>query len=306
MVRRDDDQRAVREAGPLETLEDHAELRVHERDLPVVGVAGESSRVVARRLVRRVGIVVVDPEEPGRRGSEPLVEPLERSARGLVGRPLDVGRAPLVVSSRERVVVHLEAPVEPEPLLERKTRDERGRAVPGASERIGEGRDALRQGVVGVVADAVAERRQAGEDRGVRRPGDGRVGDGGVESHAAGGETVDHRRLRLLVAVAAEMICPQRVDRDEQDVWWCGSPRRPQRSSPPPRASRDEEAGNGQGRPNPTHASSRDRRRGGQGRGGRRATATALAHVGGFDRVLNRRGRKTKEILCVPPPSRQR
>ena len=71
------------------------------------------------------------------------------------------------------------------------------------------------------------------------RPRERDVRDRGREAHAARGQGVEGGRGRTGVAVAAEVIGAQRVDRDEEDVRPCG--RGARRSLPP--AAGDEEEG---------------------------------------------------------------
>jgi hypothetical protein len=91
------------------------------------------------------------------------------------------------------VVVGLEAAVHAEAAVEREAGDERGRPVPRALEVLGGGADLARQDVAAVVAQPVAEWSAAGEDRRVRWPRQRHVGYGGLEAHAASGQTVERR-----------------------------------------------------------------------------------------------------------------
>ena len=64
MIRRDDDDRAAGFVPDIQRMKQTRELAVDERDLAVVGRRAVPLRQIRRWLVWRVGIVVVDPEEP--------------------------------------------------------------------------------------------------------------------------------------------------------------------------------------------------------------------------------------------------
>ena len=153
----------------VELLQHASELAIDERYLTVVWRGPEALRDVGRRLVRRVRIVVVQPEEPAWRlpaGSRR--EPLERRVRAGVRRTLDVRRSTRIVPAREVVLVLLEPAIESEPAIERKARHDGPRSVARLPEVLRGRPDGRSQHESAVVAEPVAERRQPGEDRCVR------------------------------------------------------------------------------------------------------------------------------------------
>ena len=150
----------------FERAQEPRDLRVHERDLAVVGRGAEPLGQLAGRLVGRVRVVVVHPqEERARRSPRGAAQPAQRGVGGGVGEALDVGRAPRVVAARQVVVVGLEAAVEPEAAVEREARRRRR---PSGSRPARKSSAAVftcgRQHVAAVVAHAVAERGEAGQD----------------------------------------------------------------------------------------------------------------------------------------------
>ncbi len=213
------DDRARRRGGEL--VEERREEGVRGRNLAEVGLAGEARGEGRRWRVGRVRIEQVHPEEARARR---LAPPGQRRGDDLVAAPLgerEVGVGPLRIA----VVVALEAAVEAEERVERISADEGAGRIARVVQRGRQGRDLRRQAVARVVAHAVLERVQAGEDVGVRRQGHDVVGVGiGVDA-AARREPVEARRRRRRAAVPADRVPAQRVDRDQDDVRVLGRPR---------------------------------------------------------------------------------
>src|SRR5207245_11340639 len=71
------------------------------------------------------------------------------------------------------------------------------------------------------------------EDDCVRRPGERNLRDGMFKEDAIVGEGVGRRSLQLFCAIATDVICADRVDRDQNDIgrqlvrWWSGNSGRP-------------------------------------------------------------------------------
>ena len=67
------------------------------------------------------------------------------------------------------------------------------------------------------------------EDDRVRRPGERNLRDGMFKEDAIVGESVGRRGLHLFCAIATDVICADRVDRDQNDIgrqfvrWWSGN-----------------------------------------------------------------------------------
>ena len=204
----------------LEAPQQSAELRVHERDLAVVG-SGGPGRELGRRLVGGVGIEVVHPQEErgrGRRRARWGVEPAQDGVGGAVRGPLHVGGAPRVASAGQMVVVGQEAAVEAEPAGEREARDEGGGPITRRREVLGHAAQARRQHISTVVAHSVAQGGAAGQDRRVRWRREGHVGHCRGEPHAPRGEAVEGGGRGPGIAVTAQAIGAQRVDRHQQHV----------------------------------------------------------------------------------------
>ena len=213
----DEHERAGEGARLLEPPQQPRELLVDERDLAVVRRIGEARGEARGRLVRRVRVVVVDPQEE-RAAVRGRVHPPQDGVRRRVGEALDVQRAARVVALRQVVVVHVEGAVEAEAAVQREARHERRRAVARLAEVLGGGPHVRRQRVTSVVPDAVGEGHRPGEDRRVRGSRERHVRDRGREAGAPCGEAVEGRRQCGRAPVAADVVGPQRVDRDQQHV----------------------------------------------------------------------------------------
>ena len=215
VVGREDDEDPLTRARREERLEERPEGGVRRRHLALVGLGGKGRGEGGGRLVREVRLVQVDEGEP------PLsahgVDPPSRRPHRLGSRPLG-HREGSRLRPAQTVVVDVEAPVEPEPGIER----ERAHEGPGAPsplvENRGEGGPVGRETEARVVVNAVAQGVQAGEQVGVRGQGHDVVRPGRLEANALGGEAVDPRRPRVAPAVAAERVRAQRVDGDDQDA----------------------------------------------------------------------------------------
>ena len=211
--------------GRAKPVEEAPELRVGEGDLAVVEPAGELRPVGLGGIVGCVGVVEMDPDEerpPARVG-----EPPERVVDDLVGRPLGArsgdGALPEVLGEG------VEALPEAEGGGHRVGPDEGRRAVALRLQPGGERLVARVEGKDDVVAHAVHGRIEAGQDRRVRRPGHGYRGLGLLEPRAPRGEGVEGPRARLARAVDADVVGPQGVDGDEEEV----RSRRPVPAPPP-------------------------------------------------------------------------
>jgi hypothetical protein len=134
MVRGDEHQRPCGLGARIDRLQHARQLTIDEGNLAVVGRAGEALGQIGRRLVGRVRVVVVDPEEPGRRARARRRRRAEKAqhrvSRG-VGEPLDVRRAAWIVAPWQAIVVGLEATIEAESAIEGKGGDECGGPIAG-------------------------------------------------------------------------------------------------------------------------------------------------------------------------------
>ena len=226
VIRGDDDERVVEEAARRQTVQQAADLGVDEGELRVVegddpgaigrrvmpgpcaadvveaetdgaGIRGigEARREGRGRAVGRVGVDVVQVEREGHAGS--LIDPLKRVPRHPICAP-GPGR-------RDRVegVARLEG----EPVEEVEVVDDRLRAEHAARE---EARDERRP--------HGGREGRGGEDLPHRGERHGTAREGGGEAHPLGGELIQAGRSRSRVAVGAEMVGAQGVDRDEEEV----------------------------------------------------------------------------------------
>ncbi len=216
MVRDQHDKRVARRARAVERGQQTRHLGVDERDLPVIRTAGMAGAKIFRRIVRRMRIKEVEPEEEGPRAlpaqpGESPIDPLVRTAgrmQELVER--GIGRRPVVVVG--------EAAVEPEGAMEDESGDERRGVVAGHGKPLGQGGG--RRGGQGhaVVDHAVVPGFDPGQESPVRRESQRDGGEGVLETNARAGESIDRRGFHLRGAIAAEPVGAQGVDRDEQHV----------------------------------------------------------------------------------------
>jgi hypothetical protein len=213
VVAGDDEQQPLRAPPLLDARNQATQLGVDERDLADIGAARECAREPRWRLVHRMGVVEVDPEEEARRR---LAHPRQRGVHDAVGAALriahDAGAA-----LAHFVVVHVEAAAQPEPLGQDDGPDKGRRGVTCRAHPLGEGRERFVQPVDRVVAYAVVrwvERRHQGDVSGERER---RRRDGRSEANALRADGVQLRGVAIGRSVAAHVIGAQRVDRDEHD-----------------------------------------------------------------------------------------
>jgi hypothetical protein len=217
-----DHQQALRTPVLANPGEQPAELGVREGDLARVAVAREGAGKARGRIVRGVRIVEVDPEEETRGGRS---SPGERRVHHAI-------RASLRVAHRagdpilHPVVVGLEASGEAEAPVEHQRADDGRRGVSGVAHALRESRDPLVEAMDRVVAHAVGRRVEPRHQGGVSRKRQRRRGDGRGEANPRRGERVQVRGMGARRAVAADVVGPQGVDRDQEHTIRRGAGRR--------------------------------------------------------------------------------
>ena len=168
MVCGDEDDRARGFVRHIERPEQTRELAVDERDLAVVRRLTVPLGQIRRRLVWRVRIVIVNPEEParlGRSGRTRRSEPAKRRIGRRIREPLHVGGPATIVPFGQTIVVDLEPPVEPESAIEWEAGHEGRRTVARLPKILGRRFDLRRQHESAVVPEAVTDWNLAGQDR---------------------------------------------------------------------------------------------------------------------------------------------
>src|SRR3954452_6749867 len=113
-----------------------------------------------------MGIVIMNPEEPGSRlRSVPRGgEPAEDRVGGRIRKPFDIRCAAEIVPFGQMVVIRLEPAIEAEPTIQREPGNESGGGIPSAAEILGHLFHRRRQDETALVPKAMPERRLAGED----------------------------------------------------------------------------------------------------------------------------------------------
>ena len=209
-----DDGRPALQARLAERVHQPPDLGVDVGHFAGIGVVLELGGIGFGRRVGVMRVPEMDPAEPfallGR-------EPLQGGGDGLPGRPLRKGVAGTRFG-RVVIVVDVEALVEAETRIEREAADESARGVAAALEELGQGLEIGGHDGLAVLGDAVGQRRHAQEDVRVRRQGLGIMREGPLEEDALRGQGVDPGRPKMLGAVAAQAVRPQRVDRYDKEV----------------------------------------------------------------------------------------
>ena len=197
-----------------------ADSRVHEGDLAVVRVAGVALRERRWRIVRRVRVEVVDPEEeplallprqPGKsRGVDLRRIPFfPRVTRGPAAGPFTRGP--------ESLIINVKPLAEAEDRGKGKGRDEGGRLVASRPEDLREGPFGSGQDKAAVVAHAMGGRIAPRHDRAVGRERDRRGGARFQEEDALASDGSESRRFDRRVAVATYPVGAGGVQRQEDD-----------------------------------------------------------------------------------------
>ena len=176
-------------------------------------------RALEQRSGRRewaVRILQVKPQKERARiiaRLEPRAECADRARH----HPL-IGRGSFAFEAWKLVVVVFETAIEPGSALQDRVADEGRGCVTRVAETLGQGRKPFEAGVAVALTDRVIAGRAARHDRRVRRRRRRRSGNRVREDHAARGERIDGGRDRTGIAVGPDMIRPQRIDRDQQNI----------------------------------------------------------------------------------------
>ena len=184
VVRGQDDQRPGARPVRQEGLQEAPERSVGRRHLALVGLAPELRRQRLGGLVGEVGLVEVDPAEPGRvpgRADEAAREADRLDPGALLLEEHGPRRG-----VHEAVLVDVEALPETEPRIEGKRAHEGPGAVPVGPQQGGEGCGPIREAEPGVVPDTVVRREASRED----------VRVGGQGGHVVGVRAVEADPLR--------------------------------------------------------------------------------------------------------------
>ena len=207
-------------------LQEGPERSVDRRHFAEIWRVAIPRRIRLGRRVREVRLVHVDPRQPRRprraggrgRGRILAPDPLERGGDGVRTAALRDAERDVRLVLRKPIVVDVEAARQTEAGVERKSADEGAGPVVAPAHQRRERLDGGREPEAGVLAHAVAEGVQTGEDVRVRRQRDDTGGAGLGEADAGGGEPIDPRRRGRSVAVGANRVSAQRVDGDQLDV----------------------------------------------------------------------------------------
>jgi hypothetical protein len=214
VVRGDDEQR--RGLRCANGLEQRRQRGVCVGDLAEVEVVVEARPERLRRIVRRVRVVEMHPQEAS--FSLLSLPPFQRRLHDVLGaRLLDV-ELELLVEVTVGLVVNVEVMVEPVSRVQHEGADECSSGVALRLQPRGRGRNLAREAKAGVLAYTVLVREHAREDVRVGRQGDDVVRVRPGEDRALGREAIEVRRRAARVAVEADGVVSERVDRDEDDV----------------------------------------------------------------------------------------
>ena len=217
----DDDQRAIEESATVESTPEVADERVGVGHLGVVRPSRIARFEGLLRRVRIVGVVEVEPEKERAAGG-PFVEPAHGGRDGLRAvapdrphvRPVRLLQSPQI----EVVEVMVEAATDPPSAVEHEGAHEAAGGPSALAEQLGERGEAPVENGADVLADAVAGRVEAGQDRRVRREGQGHRARGVREADALFRERVDARCVDRFRAIARKTVGPEGVESDQDDV----------------------------------------------------------------------------------------
>ena len=220
MVGEDGHDRRVEEPCCAQTVDEPAHLRVHVRDLAVVGRLREPGAERLRRVVGIVRVVEVDPQEE--RSRRPFRQPGQRAGHDLAAASLHRRVAVFLTAlDLEARVVRVEPAVEAGGEAAARVQDQRayegGGAVALRTQQVGEPRHVGGQRHAEVV-HAMELRIGADEDGSVRDRGDGGLGERLLEHRAIAREGVERGREPARRAEEAHAVGPGRVEGDEHDV----------------------------------------------------------------------------------------
>jgi len=192
-----------------------AQLRVREGDLTRVGMGGRLGEITGRWFVAGMGVVEVHPqEEARRRGLEPTNGSVDDPISGALREP-EITRG---ATRSHAIFVAVESPSQPVLPIEHDRPYEGGRRKTPLAHPLCQRGEAAIELEGRVVAHPVPRRIEPRHQRGMRRQGEGRRRDRGLEAHAALGQRVEHRGADPAPSVAPEVIRAKRVDRDENDA----------------------------------------------------------------------------------------
>ena len=151
----------------------------------------------------------------GRTRVEPLLDPGERGVAATLHR---AQQAHVAGRRVKRVVVVAEAAVQPRLRGEDERRDKRGGREAFGREDAGQRRHVLREWQRDVVAHAVLGWIATGEERRMRRPGDGHMRRRVERARALARQPVEVRRRHGGVAIGAQTVGSQGVDGHDHEV----------------------------------------------------------------------------------------
>jgi hypothetical protein len=173
-------------------------------------------------------------------------QPGPRRCRRPIAAPLELeGHEPAAGRLVQAIVIVGEAARQPELAVEHERADECRRVVAAGGQRLGHRRDIRRQHEVAVVAHAMAERLEAGQEAGMGWQGERHWRQRAFESNAVASQPVEVVGRSAGIAVAAQPIGPRRVERDQQDVRRLRRGQRPQGDALAGSSDEDGECGRG-------------------------------------------------------------
>src|SRR4051794_4566359 len=191
----------------------HRDTEVGGGHLAVVWTPREFARERRRRIVRRMRIVEMHPQE---KRSGRILQPAGRAAGGFSGTTLQRRRRQMCPAGTfEMIVVLLVIVTEPGRRTNNERRHERRRVIAGTAQHRRDRRHRVGQREPVVVVNTVADRIPSGQDRRVRRQRQRRMRGRIDEDGASTSNRVDRRRH----ISGANTVCAQRVDRDHDHIW---------------------------------------------------------------------------------------
>ena len=214
VIGEEDDDRPVVDPFRLQESEKASEDRVRGRDLSVVGAARVAALEGLGGIVRRVRLVEMEEREQRlvrRLRADPRLEDLRRDRSA----PLDAAQGLCRGAHLDVVAVLVEALRDSGRVVEDEGGDGAPRRITALPEEARERVRAGREAVADVVPHPVLIRKQAREERRVRRQSQGNRRQGVLEDHGVLLQGVEARRLDVAIPVCGQVVGAEGVDRHE-------------------------------------------------------------------------------------------
>src|SRR6266404_8535314 len=189
------------------------------RDLAIVRVLAILSAVRLRRIVWAVRIIQMQPQEKRAVWRPLAAEPVYGMRYALFCAAIHEANVFVLEGfGRKSIIVKIETARQTPATVKYERADHSASRVPILFERLSEGTELGIERVAREVLDSVLEWICAGENCGVRRPSERHLCNSALKDNAIMGQAVEGWSFDVGISVAAEVIGPNGVDRDQNDT----------------------------------------------------------------------------------------